>query len=162
MNKPILSKVYSQINFKKSYYISFVILFIGCTYCFLPSENNQKDDSYHQIEELFLDSNIGCNFEEDIFNNKSVSDKSIEYNNIGYELFISGDKEGALNFFQKAKNEDPNNPVALSNYALVSGSQSALYDVCAIDTQYGAKISVINAENKLMQGIENKRINEIW
>jgi len=38
---------------------------------------------------------------------------------------------------------------------LVSGSQLALYDVCAIDTQYGAKITVINAQNKLMQDIEN-------
>ena len=156
MKKPISSIVFSKINIKKSYYFSLIILFIGCVYCFLPCENEQEDGSFYQIEDLYLDPNIGCKFEEyneNIQHNKSNLDKSIDYNNIGYELYMSGDKEGALNLFQKAINEDPNNPIALSNYALVSGSQSALYDVCAIDTQYGAKISVINAENKLMQNI---------
>ncbi|NLL11679.1 MAG: hypothetical protein GX268_12495 [Methanomicrobiales archaeon] len=163
MNKPTSSQVYSEKKIKKAHFIAFLILIIGCSYCLLPCENDQTYDSFYQTEDLYLDSYFGCNFKETGKNNdfkKPGPDKSAEYNNIGYELYISGNKEEALNYFKKAKYEDPDNLVAQSNYALVTGSQSALSDICANNSEYGAKICVINAENKLMQNIESERMEK--
>jgi len=180
--KDLISKYFSDIqNLNKSYYISFAILLIGTGYFFMPLDENKSDPPYSQSIDSFAELNEQHDFykeadqycakksslENSSSNNRVIpkpkdQDLSKRYNQIGQKLFVSGDREGAMDYFQKAREIEPNNPTILSNYALASGSQSALYDVCNVDTEHGAKTAVIDANYKLHQTIETTKNEGVY
>lgn len=67
-----------------------------------------------------------------------------------------------FNIFRSPPEIEPDNPTILSNYALASGSQSALYDVCNVDSEYGAKTAVLDANYKLHQTIETTKYEGVY
>jgi len=154
---------------------------IGSGYLLMPIDDHKSAPTYTQsiesdprLNELhnnYENNDQNCSNNARLDNsssNKQVrpesnnQDLSKRYNQIGEELFVSGDREAATSYFQKAKDIEPDNPTILSNYALASGSQSALYDVCNVDSEYGSKTAVIGANYKLHQTIEATKMEGVY